>query len=665
MIRFSAPLLALSLVVAACGVEEIPTDNDEILNPVAEEDPEPEPPPVEDKPVETLCGNDAIDEDEVCDNAEVGGLTCRHLGFGGGELACNDVCSDLEPGGCDPLSATPIEALGGVVVLEGSFDESDPTWSRPSASCEPGAEAGHRFDAFAWVNQTGAPQRVLFTATWGEGNDGFLHAFNDGADLRFLDDCREGNDDFEGVTGSRVVMDLAAGARVVIVTSTYAADTTFGPYALEAATVAIEDDPVVEPPESPLLPIALPGGRVAVDGNVTDGDASFARPTLDCAARAGDALGGASTFESVQVINETGADQIIHAAASYLDDGDGVLFVFDAGFDPSAPTAGCIGGAAAALRDLPIAAGEVLTFVVSSSAAPVGAWVLDIETAAPAVEDTPLVPIGEIGTGVSVSGDLTGAAVWNRVTQACGANALGDQPYRVHRIVNNTGGHQHIRITASWDGDGFLGLFDEDFLASDPSASCLAADDDWSANALPGSGTLGSRIGDIRMGAGDVLVIVASAFSATSPVGAYDIEVFTEDHDGSALLEMATDLGTHETSGLVHAAGEVIVEEDGTTRFYSAHLMRNHGDHEHGLELTATWADGADGVLRVHAFDESAPGGLGELLAFNDDFEGIAQSHISGDELRILDDAPFVIVATGFRADAAIGAYSLSITTTE
>lgn len=48
-----------------------------------------------------VCGDDAIEDKEVCDGADLADETCEGLGFvGGGELACADDCSDYDTSMC-------------------------------------------------------------------------------------------------------------------------------------------------------------------------------------------------------------------------------------------------------------------------------------------------------------------------------------------------------------------------------------------------------------------------------------------------------------------------------------------------------------------------------------------------------------------------------------
>ena len=48
-----------------------------------------------------MCGNDALDEGEVCDGSQLDGETCSSLGYGGGELECKSDCLDFDRSGCN------------------------------------------------------------------------------------------------------------------------------------------------------------------------------------------------------------------------------------------------------------------------------------------------------------------------------------------------------------------------------------------------------------------------------------------------------------------------------------------------------------------------------------------------------------------------------------
>lgn len=73
------------------------------------------------------CGDGVIEDDEVCDGADLDGQTCQDFGFAGGDLGCLGDCSDVDLSGC----ARP-----------DSFSETPQTWSVPnledSAADDPG-----------------------------------------------------------------------------------------------------------------------------------------------------------------------------------------------------------------------------------------------------------------------------------------------------------------------------------------------------------------------------------------------------------------------------------------------------------------------------------------------------------------------------------------------
>ena len=54
----------------------------------------------------SFCGNGEIASGEVCDGANLGGMSCRSLGFASGTLACAVGCT-LDTSGCTPFPAPP------------------------------------------------------------------------------------------------------------------------------------------------------------------------------------------------------------------------------------------------------------------------------------------------------------------------------------------------------------------------------------------------------------------------------------------------------------------------------------------------------------------------------------------------------------------------------
>lgn len=56
------------------------------------------------------CGDGKLDGTEICDGKELGGATCKSLGFSGGELGCTATCV-LDPSGCETGQMVAINEL--------------------------------------------------------------------------------------------------------------------------------------------------------------------------------------------------------------------------------------------------------------------------------------------------------------------------------------------------------------------------------------------------------------------------------------------------------------------------------------------------------------------------------------------------------------------------
>jgi hypothetical protein len=131
-----------------------------------------------------------------------------------------------------------------------------------------------------------------------------------------------------------------------------------------------------------------------------------------------------------------------------------------------------------------------------------------------------LSPIAAPNGGIHLEGAIDDQdPQWARPSANCGAAPGADHFYETWRIINNTGEAQVVDILAGWNGDGFLHVFSEPF---DPANldTCLAGNDDF-------GGLGGSRIGDVAIEAGQVLVIVASTFRANNATGAYTLDIST------------------------------------------------------------------------------------------------------------------------------------------
>lgn len=166
-----------------------------------------------------MCGDSTVDAGESCDD---------------GNTTVGDGCS----GNC----ALEIAASGMMITASGALEATDPTFSRPFADCTARGTAGHYYDAVVIENTSGSDQTLDITATWmtgtGSTRDGFLHVY----DYPFnptqpVDACVTGDDDGPVAGTSQVTgVSIAAGQRLVVVLSTFAAGATIGSYDLDVAT---------------------------------------------------------------------------------------------------------------------------------------------------------------------------------------------------------------------------------------------------------------------------------------------------------------------------------------------------------------------------------------------------------------------------------------------
>jgi hypothetical protein len=299
--------------------------------------------------------------------------------------ACNDGedndldgdtdCADEE---CfeDPLcqiDATPIAPQNGTILLEGSLDNTDPTWARPSANCTPGT-APKFYDAIPIVNETGATQRVDITAQW--LGDGYLHIFRAPFDPNNLAGCLVGSDDF-GNNGSQIInLTIQPGEILYVVASTFSNNVALGAYSISVYT---------EPAS-----IAAPGQLVTLAGSLDNTDPTWARPNANCTA------GTAPKFyDTFAVFNETGAQQVLTINAFWP--GDGYVHVFRPEFDAVTPTTNCVlgdddfafngqpGSRGSQILNQVIEPGEILIIVASTfnNNVAFGSYTIDVVTNAP------------------------------------------------------------------------------------------------------------------------------------------------------------------------------------------------------------------------------------------------------------------------------------------
>ena len=129
---------------------------------------------------------------------------------------------------------------GGSITTAGALHTSDPQWNRPSESCtDDGGTAENHYDTYLIKNASSVERDLNITANWGSG-DGFLvvyfGAFDpaDGAGLQ----CIEGDDDFNGVSASRLAdVIIFPGETLTVVATTYAAAATIPAYTVRVDTL--------------------------------------------------------------------------------------------------------------------------------------------------------------------------------------------------------------------------------------------------------------------------------------------------------------------------------------------------------------------------------------------------------------------------------------------
>ncbi len=315
-----------------------------------------------------------------------------------------------------------------------------------------------------------------------------------------------------------------------------------------------EDDDCADAPEcivDEATPIALPGGAIALEGELDGDSPTFARPDEACAAPE-----GGQRYQAFRVLNQTGAPQVLDIEAEWFV-GDGFLLVYEAPFDPEDPLGGCVVGndddvviARSAVRGQPIAAGQELVVVATTfdPGQDLGPYDITVTTRAagePEICDNgqdddgdgfvdcddldcdgvrycELIPIAAPGASIALGGRLNvDSPTYNRQTDGCGAVDRPDRRYQAFEIVNRTGADRLITATARWNqGDGFLFVYRAPFDPADPASNCLDGDDDF-------SGIADSQVAEVPIADGEVLVLVAATFDAGAAVGPFDLAVQT------------------------------------------------------------------------------------------------------------------------------------------
>ena len=190
------------------------------------------------------CGDGTTNGGETCDDSgesatcdvDCTAVSCgdRVINVSAGE-SCDD--GNMTRGdGCSATCVLEIAASGSSVNFSGSIDATDPVWGRALADCSAlTTPVNHNYDVHTITNSTGAAQTLTVTAMW--SGDGYIHAFSDPLDLMSIAGCIDGDDDFGGTSGSRMVgVPIADGATIHIIASTFFGMDAIGPYTIEIAT---------------------------------------------------------------------------------------------------------------------------------------------------------------------------------------------------------------------------------------------------------------------------------------------------------------------------------------------------------------------------------------------------------------------------------------------
>ncbi|MFT7581307.1 MAG: hypothetical protein ACI9MR_002982 [Myxococcota bacterium] len=137
-----------------------------------------------------------------------------------------------------------IAETGGAITIEGSIDDDDSQWDRPSSCGGQFGDADHYYDVFTIANNTATDKEVTVTAVFGD--DGYLHAYSNPFDPADNTGCIAGDDEFGNDDGAQIEkIAIPAGGSIDIIVSVFDADTAIGAYSL---TVESFDPP---PPPAP------------------------------------------------------------------------------------------------------------------------------------------------------------------------------------------------------------------------------------------------------------------------------------------------------------------------------------------------------------------------------------------------------------------------------
>lgn len=148
-------------------------------------------------------------------------------------------------GGADAgvIDATPIAPPGGAIEREDALDAANAAMQNaPFETCEQAdavPRGTFRYDAHAFVNETGFPQLLEIIAIWGGGEDGQLLLYRPSFDpLSPETNCAVGDDDDGASSSSRLsAVAIAPGEVVTVVSTTRFEDRVIPNYLLSVATL--------------------------------------------------------------------------------------------------------------------------------------------------------------------------------------------------------------------------------------------------------------------------------------------------------------------------------------------------------------------------------------------------------------------------------------------
>ena len=485
-----------------------------------------------------------------------------------------------------------------------------------------------------------------------------------------------------------------------------------------ADCLSLIEDGCVRNPVDDATPIATQNESITLQGALEDADGRWTRRNADCSA----STSTDQIFETHRIVNQTGAAQYLRITASW--GGDGYIFAYRDPFAATTPNSGCIAGDddfaginGSQLEDIRIEADEVLVLVASSYAsnAAIGAYQLEVETRAPALcgdgerEQDELcdgndlgnktcssmsfeggslacsadcqsfntgncfahpeaLNIASPGESISLTGSLDDSdPQYRQPTVSCSTGTMDGQYFDTYLIRNQTGEPQSVNLTASWSDDGMLHAYTLYFNSALATLGCLRGGDDY-------EGILGSRIEALEIANGETLVVVASTYRDT-PTGAYSIEVETRAKGErrpigppGTSIQLLGSIDDSDPTWNRPFEGCSIAENNG--RYYDVHRIINDTGVTADLTITANWQNGDGFIHLVTSYYDFATSDPAECLGGDDDFGSqearrgsrLASSAASNDDnIYIFPGEELFVVASTFREDDAIGAYSIEV----